>query len=175
MCAKSGQYRASKALGIPQTTLARWVKKSGIGSIAREKMRAAHEAREARITELRSSLRHRLLEEAHYCMDAIHHEHIDFKSAGKDGIVEVTFPVAPAAAVQHYATSAGILIDKFRLESGEVTSRDEHRNISESELDRDINSLLAEMARREEGRAQEPADGVEIRLEQERAAEAAVS
>jgi ABC-type branched-subunit amino acid transport system ATPase component len=48
--------------------------------------------------------------------------HIDFK--GKDA-TEVTYPKAPAAAFQQYATSAAILIDKFRLEGGEVTERTE--------------------------------------------------
>jgi hypothetical protein len=46
--------------------------------------------------------------------------HVDFK--GKDA-GSVTYPVAPAAAVQNYATSIGILLDKVRLEAGEATGR----------------------------------------------------
>jgi hypothetical protein len=48
--------------------------------------------------------------------------HIDFK--GKDAQM-VEYPVAPAPAVQHYATSVGIMIDKYRLEMGEATGRSE--------------------------------------------------
>lgn len=149
-CVEVGAYQASTDLGIPRSTLAFWMRRAGLHCTDnREKLVAANEERAVRIATKRTALQERMLEEAAYCMEAIHNEHVDFKSAGPSGPVKVIFPVAPAAAVQHYATALGILIDKFRLENGEVTSRDEHRNVEQSELDRDIGTLLEEMARRE--------------------------
>ena len=66
---------------------------------------------------------------------------------------------APAQACQQYATSVGILIDKFRLESGEVTSRDEHHNVTESQLDTEIAGLLADLAPAGKASAGAPASG----------------
>lgn len=161
MCAESGQYRASKTLGIPLSTLNRWAKAAGIGMIPCEKAETAAKAREAYCAAKRAELKQLLIANAVDLAQRMHEPHIDFKSAGPLGPMEVTFPKAPAQACQQYATAIGILLDKFRLESGEVTSRDEHRNIEQSELDRDISSLLAEMAHREkvgaEGEAE--ADG----------------
>ena len=54
--------------------------------------------------------------------------HIEFK--GKDAI-SVEYPIAPAGAVQNYATSVGILIDKYRLEVGEATNRSESKTITD--------------------------------------------
>jgi hypothetical protein len=48
--------------------------------------------------------------------------HVDFKGKDADRVV---YPVAPAAAVQNYATSAAIMLDKYRLEVGEATARTE--------------------------------------------------
>ena len=125
-CAEIGAYDASKALGIPRSTLAFWMKEAGLHwTDNQEKVESANEARALRIAAKRALLQERMLEEAAYCMEAIHNEHIDFKSAGKEGVVKVVFPTAPAAAVQHYATSLAIFIDKFRLENGESTSRSE--------------------------------------------------
>jgi transposase-like protein len=146
VCVESGVYRAARQTGIPRTTIDRWRRQAGIGTDHVEKVKSATEAREARIAEMRASLKHRLLEEAHYCLDAIHNEHIDFKSGGPAGPFEVRFPVAPAAAVQHYATSLGILIDKFRLESGEATSREEV--VTVDAVDKAIADLERELALR---------------------------
>ena len=160
LCVEKGSYQASKQLGIPQGTLANWMVKADIASVAQQKMQKAQLARETRIAAKRAALRERLLEEAAYCAEAIHNEHIDFKSAGKEGPVKVVFPVAPAAAVQNYATALGILLDKFRLESGEVTSRDERHVIAQSEFDRKVQDLLADMDARAEGQVlQEPHGG----------------
>ena len=144
-----GLAGAHRATGISKPSIKRWAERSGVVTFHEEKVQAATEARNIRIAALRAVLKERMLQEAAYCMEAIHNEHIDFKSAGPLGPMKVVFPVAPAAAVQHYATAFGILIDKFRLESGEVTSRDEHRNIDQSDIDRELAGLCAEMARRE--------------------------
>ena len=129
MCEELGPYRASKRLGMPQRTLAGWSKKTGVSTSGQEKTKAATQARETRIAAKRAELKELLLEKAVDLAHRMDEPHIDFKSAGPMGPVEVTFPRAPADACRAYATSIGILIDKFRLEGGEVTSRDELRQV----------------------------------------------
>ena len=125
----------SRKLGIPKSTLSRWVQQAGLGTSRVEKVRAAVAATHAANEERRAELRGLLLEYAVKLMRRMDDPHIDFK--GKD-VQEVTFPVAPAAACQHYATSVGILIDKYRLEQGEVTGREEVRHDFSNRTDEDL-------------------------------------
>lgn len=145
-CAEWGIYRASKELGIPKSTVGRWAKESGVGTSRIEKLEAAHEASEAKIAVMRAHLKERLLARAVDLEARMDEEHIDFKSAGPAGPMEVTYPKATAQACQQYATAIGILIDKFRLESGEVTGREEVVTIDA--IDKEIQRLESELARR---------------------------
>ena len=164
-CAESGPYQASKAEGAPSyATLCRWCKETGIATLHKEKTAAAIAAREAYCAAKRAELKALLISNAVDLAQRMHEEHIDFKSAGPAGPVEVTFPKAPAQACQQYATAIGILLDKYRLESGEVTSRDEHRNINESALDREIAALVEEHERRAQAGASGEADCAQVRL-----------
>ena len=145
-CAEWGQYRASKELGIPQRTIGRWAQAAGIVSRRDEKLKAAHEAYEANIAVKRAELKQLLIDKAVDLAHRMDEEHIDFKSAGPAGPMEVTYPKATAQACQQYATAIGILIDKFRLESGEVTGREEVVTIDA--IDKEIQRLESELARR---------------------------
>ncbi len=171
--ANEGLAGAHKATGITKTSIKRWAERAGVVTSHNEKTQAATEARRIRIDALRSELKEVLLTKARDLAARMDAPHIDFKSAGPLGPVQVIFPIAPAAACQNYATSIGILIDKFRLESGEVTSRDEHHNVQQSELDRDISTLLAEMAHREKAGAEGETALSGTRLEPDSAPEAA--
>lgn len=175
-CAEWGPYQASKAEGAPSyATLCRWCKEAGIATLHKEKTEAAIAAREVNIAAKRAELKQLLIDKAVDLAHRMDEEHIDFKSAGPAGPMEVTYPKATAQACQQYATAIGILIDKFRLESGEVTSRDEHRNINESELDREIASLVEEHERRAQAGDSQPSSGDEVGLETVREAEAATA
>jgi transposase-like protein len=144
-----GSRAASRVIGCSEPAVRRWVReweaKTGEKlSPPTANITAGVQAQNARIAAKRAKIKERLLDEALYCMDAIHNKHIDFKGVN---VQEVAYPVAPAAAVQNYATSVGILIDKFRLENGESTSRDEV--ITVDKLDAEIARLAAEVGRRE--------------------------
>jgi len=117
-----GLAAAHKASGICKTSIARWAAAAGVVTSHGEKTQAATEARQLRVEAKRAELRETLLDKAIDMAARMNEPHIDFKGAN---VEEVTFPKAPAAACQHYATSIGILIDKFRLENGESTSRSE--------------------------------------------------
>jgi hypothetical protein len=66
---------------------------------------------------------------------------IDF--VGKDGKA-VEHPIAPAGAVRDYAVSVGILIDKYRLEVGEATTRSESRDLTAQLSDDELDAAIAE-------------------------------
>ena len=73
-----------------------------------------------RHNQLREELRVRLLEKALDALDRMDERHIDYKG---NNALEVSWEVAPSGAFKDYATGAAILIDKYRLEMGETTSR----------------------------------------------------
>lgn len=133
-----GLAESWRQTGIPKPTIASWARRRGLPHTdAAEKTRHATMAAAARADQLRAELRLKLLEKANDLLDRMDGEHIEFKNSAKE-IREVVYPLAPAAAVQNYATSVGILIDKYRLEVGEATGRTEHRelaNLTDDELD----------------------------------------
>ena len=123
-----GLAAAHHATGIPRSTLHGWARAAGLdtSSIAgrtAEQTIAANIAREARCAELRTELREMLLSTAVDLLERIDQPHKEFKGVDAH---EVEFDRAPAGAARDYATSAAILLDKYRLEVGEVTSRQEH-------------------------------------------------
>jgi hypothetical protein len=138
-----GPCRASRETGIPKGTITRWAIAAKLESKATQQTEAATKAQQAVNAAKRAKIMGRLLDEALYCMDAIHNPHVEFKG---QGALPVTYPVAPASAVQNYATSLAIFIDKFRLENGEVTGREEV--VTVDAVDRAIQQLESELARR---------------------------
>ena len=127
--ASEGLAETARQTGIPKPTIASWVTRAGLPHTdSTVKTEAATEAAQSRAKQLRADLQLRLLEKAVDLLDRMDAEHVDFK--GKDADM-VTYPIAPAAAVQNYATSVGILIDKYRLEMGEATTRNESRALSD--------------------------------------------
>lgn len=123
---------------IPKPTLGSWAQKAGIHSDAAAKTAVAVEAAQVRAKQLREELRVMLLEKAVDLLQRMDAEHVDFK--GKDAD-QVTYPIAPAGAVQNYATSVGILIDKYRLEVGEATTRSESKALTDGFDDHERDAL----------------------------------
>lgn len=122
LVAEKGLAEAWRQTGIPKPTIVRWCQEAGVERFHPERTRAAVDALQERSRVLRAHLRSELLERSLDLLDRMDEPHVEFK--GKDG-GQVEYPVAPAAAVQNYATSAAILIDKYRLEMGEATGRSE--------------------------------------------------
>jgi transposase-like protein len=120
-----GPSHVERVLGIPKGTVSAWAKQAGIPTVRNEKTAAATEAAAVDAARLRADLRVKLLVKAHDLLDRMDEEHVDFRGTTA---YKVTFPKAPAGAVQNYATSVGILIDKLRLEEGGATDRHEHLN-----------------------------------------------
>lgn len=159
--ASQGLAEAWRLTGIPKPTIASWARRLGLPHTdAAAKTREATEAAAERAHRLRQDLRSKLLEKAVDLLDRMDAPHVEFK--GKDARA-VTYPIAPAGAVQNYATSAAILIDKYRLEVGEATDRTETVSITDGlddhERDALNDAIRGELARRADERAAEPAVG----------------
>jgi transposase-like protein len=131
-----GPAAAAQLYGVPRRTLQGWASRVGVSTAAMSKTTTdnANARNEARRVELRGLL----METAVSLLKRVDQPHIDFKPGGALGPVEVTFPVAPAGACQNYATSVGILLDKYRLEAGESTSREEVRHDYADRSDEDL-------------------------------------
>lgn len=156
-----GLAEAWRQTGIPKPTLAGWAQAAGIRTDGPAKTAAATEAAQAKAVRLREELRLALLEKAVDLLERMDAEHVDFK--GKDAHA-VTYPIAPAGAVQNYATSVGILIDKYRLEMGEVTGRTESQTVTGGMNDHERQTLrdILDRATAESARVSEGSDPVGV-------------
>ncbi len=145
--AEHGLARAHHDTGVPRSTLHGWARAAGLDTQAIagrtvEQTQAATLAHEYRCAELRVELRELLLVESVDMLERMNATHKDFKGAG---VVEVTWDTAPAGACKDYAVAAAVLLDKYRLEVGEATSRDEHHV---SDVRERATALLDELAQR---------------------------
>ena len=146
-----GLANAWRQTGIPKPTIASWARRAGLPHTdASAKTKAATMAAAARADQLRAEIRLKILEKVDDLLDRMDAEHVEFKNSAKE-IREVVYPIAPASAVQNYATSVGILIDKYRLEVGEATTRTESRDLTLSDDELDAAIREAEEAARGEG------------------------
>lgn len=160
LLSEHGLAEAWRQTGIPKPTLARWARAEGIGTDHTPKTRAATLAAQARADQMRAELRLRLLEQSLDLLDRMDSEHVEFKNSAKE-IREVVYPVAPAAAVQNYATSVGILLDKYRLEVGEATTRTESRDITGDLSDDELDAAIRAAEEAATGKGTPTPDGSE--------------
>lgn len=126
--ADRGLAAAHHETGVPKSTLRDWARDAGLDLAAiagrsAEQTAAATEASEVRCSELRVRLRELFLATAVGLLERVDAPHKEFK--GNDAH-EVEYESAPAGAARDYAVAAAICLDKYRLEVGEATSRDEH-------------------------------------------------
>lgn len=137
-----GLAEAWRRTRIPKPTIASWARRAGLPHTdAAAKTAIATMAASARADQLRAELRLSLLEHAVDLLGRMDAEHVEFKNSAKE-IREVRYPIAPAGAVQNYATSVGILIDKYRLEAGEATTRSESRDITGDLTDDELDDAI---------------------------------
>jgi hypothetical protein len=144
---QKGLAAAARETGIPRPTISRWMAAAGLVTNTSPRTAAATAAAIHRRELLRARLDNKLLRMADRLLDRMNSPHVEFR--GSDAR-KVVYPRAPAAAVQNYAVSAGILIDKYRLESGEATSRSESRDITGDDHEREAlrDAIKRELARR---------------------------
>ena len=138
-----GSAEASRRLDIPARTIRHWATQADLAQARGQKTEAARAMLAIRHAEMREELRARLLEKALDALDRMDQIHYDYK--GKDA-KKVEYEVAPSGAFKDYATGAAILIDKYRLEMGETTSRVHHEGTDD--IDRSVRNLVAELERR---------------------------
>jgi len=119
-----GASQAARDNGIPLRTVFSWASDAGLTSYAEDEKKRAE-----RLTAKREAIRELLL----------------------DRILDMltTETVKPSDA-RFNATAVGIFIDKYRLEAGEATTRNEQ--MGESEIDRAIRRGLDELERAEQSK-----------------------
>lgn len=135
--AAEGPTAVQRHLGIAKATVSNWARANDVRTVRNERTAAATEAIRLDREQTRERLRDEMLRRALDLLDRMDQEHIDFR--GKDA-KRVTYPKPSASGCQAYATAAAILLDKFRLEVGEVTGRTE--TTTRDHLDREIEHLL---------------------------------
>jgi transposase-like protein len=139
-----GLAEAWRQTRIPKPTIASWARRAGLPHTdASAKTAVATMAASARADQLRAEIRLTLLEKVADLLGRMDGEHVEFKNSAKE-IREVVYPIAPAGAVQNYATSVGILLDKYRLEVGEATTRTESRDLTAELTDDELDAAIRE-------------------------------
>ncbi len=134
-----GTAEAARRTSISGRTITRWAKAADV-SQDRDKTETAR-AELARLNaERRERIKSSLLEKIEDLIGRMNLPHVDFK--GKDAQM-VTYPTATSGDVKNYSVSVGILIDKYRLEMGESTSRAEITfEQAETRLDEEFAELV---------------------------------
>lgn len=135
-----GPTAAAEALDTSKGTIGRWAKDGGWRTVRNERTRAATEARMADRELRREELRIKLLERAHVALDRMQVPHVEFVGRAGDR-QEIDFPTA--GAFRDYAAATKDLVNTFRLEIGEATSREEQvrRDKVEAEAERILSQL----------------------------------
>ncbi len=151
-----GTTKASQLSGVPKRTLLRWAKDDDVVAHARDKTAVAV-AESARLNvERRERIKTLLLEKIEDLIGRMNLPHVDFK--GKDA-QQVTYPVATSGDVKNYAVSVAVLIDKYRLEMGESTSRAEITfEQAEDRLDEEFAELVERYEAMEKAEAEDKSD-----------------
>ncbi len=135
-----GTAEASRRSGISTRSIKRWAKDSDVVAQARDKTGQAREELARVNAERRERIKTMLLEKIEDLLGRMNLPHVDFK--GKDAR-QITYPTATSGDVKNYAVSVAVLIDKYRLEMGESTSRAEITfEQAESRLDEEFAGLV---------------------------------
>lgn len=136
---EQGAAAAAEHRGVSRQSIYNWVR----ASIDVEKTPDEIAAEALYQATLRSSIRRRLLEKVDSLLDRFDQPHYDYR--GKDA-KKVGWENATSGDIRSYATSIGILIDKYRLEMGEATARTYHEG--SDDIDRSVSQLVEELGRR---------------------------
>jgi hypothetical protein len=136
-----GPREAARQTGIDASLITRWAKAAGLSTLHTEQTLAATAQRKAQGDLSRAEARAKLLRKLHRALDRMDEPYVAVYGATAKRI-ELDEP--PADAFRHLAVSAAVLIDKLRLEEGEVTARTETR--SDDPLGRELERLAGELA-----------------------------
>jgi hypothetical protein len=144
---QKGLATAARETGIPRPTISRWMAAAGLVTNTSPRTALATAAAIRKRELLRARMDNKLLTTADRLLDRINRPHVEFVGPDRKRVV---LPHTPASAVQNLAVSVGILIDKYRLESGEATSRSESRDITGDDHEREAlrDAIKRELARR---------------------------
>ena len=137
-----GPAAAARLYEMPAQTVKSWAQRLGIHTGSDTK--AATEAACAKNESLRAELRTMLLEKCIDMLGRMDSPHYEYQGREQERVV---YPVAGAKECQSYATALGIMLDKYRLEAGEVTGREEVRHDYSDSSDADLIREAEEIAR----------------------------
>lgn len=137
-----GPDEAAEQVGCSRRAIYTWLGMHGVQPKKEDEQRQDTIDRHAA---KRETLRELLMDQAIEVLHRMNEPHIQWETQYGEQ-VEILHMKAEAGDCRNYATSAGILIDKYRLEMGEATSR----TVTEGsdDIDRSVAQLVAELARR---------------------------
>jgi hypothetical protein len=119
---EDGPAATAKLYGMPRRTIQNWAKAAALGTSASSKKttEAALISQAAR----RAIVHDLLIQRVQEMLERMDSPMTTWVGSGATP-VEVEIERPPASVCKDLATTAGILLDKFRLEAGESTSREE--------------------------------------------------
>jgi len=133
---RGGPSEAARQTGIAKQRITQWAKVAGVRTSAPQRTAEATKMRRLQGEAFREEVKEKLLRRVDTALELMVTQ--TTTHVGQQG-KEVTYERPPAQDFRHYAMSAGILVDKFRLESGESTSKTEH--VNQTEFDAEVKAL----------------------------------
>lgn len=112
-----GLAAAHRETGIPKSTIRGWAKRDGVKSQATQKVSAATRAKRVANASKREQLKELMLDTAREMLNRCYQPHKEFRGQQAR---EVHYDLPPADSCKNYITAAAVLVDKYRLESGEA-------------------------------------------------------
>ncbi len=142
-----GTAEAARQTGVTTRTITNWAKAAGVTSEERAKtVKHVDKGRAAANEARRQRLRDTILEKAEDMLNRMDQAHHDFKVVGKR-VEQVDWGQARSTDVKNYAVAFGVLLDKYRLEMGETTSRTEVSVMeAESVIDAELKKLAEKLS-----------------------------
>jgi len=137
---KEGPSEAARQTGIAKQRITQWAKIAGVRTSAPQRMAEATQMRRLQGEAFREEVKEKLLRRVDTALELMVTQ--TTTHVGQQG-KEVTYERPPAQDFRHYAMSAGILVDKFRLESGESTAKTEH--VNQTEFDAEVKALTEKL------------------------------
>jgi len=144
---KVGTAEAARRTGITGRSIIRWANTAGVSQDKANQTEAARESLALKNAERRERIRNMILEKIEDILGRMDQPHHDYRAAGKE-LHRIEWESARSGDVKNYAVSMAVLLDKYRLEMGEHTSKISVAD-AESVLDAEIMRLSNEHASRQ--------------------------
>ena len=138
-----GTAETARRLNIPKRTVRHWANQAQLAAARSQALDEGGKILAKTHAVMREELRVLLLEKTVDLLERMDQPHTEYKAAGSD-IHKLEHEHATSSDVKNYASSIKDLLDKYRLEMGEATSRVYARHEIGDDVDSELRRTISE-------------------------------